>query len=209
MNIKETIVVEGRDDTAAIKRSVDALTIETHGFGIRPETWELIAKAYETTGIIVFTDPDHAGDQIRSRILERFPEAAEAFLDCADAEKDGDIGIENASPEAIRAALEKVHRKGCSTCGTGQAVVGDVAGPSPAGAGAEGLPDSAAAAEFTAEDMFRWGLTGRENSGRLRRALGRELGIGQATAKTFLARLNKFGIDRATIEEKLAGLAGK
>ena len=54
--IKEIVVVEGRDDTAAIKRSVDALTIETHGYGIRQETWDLIAKAYETVGIIVFTD---------------------------------------------------------------------------------------------------------------------------------------------------------
>lgn len=61
MKIKETIIVEGRDDTAAIKRSVDALTIETHGYGIRQETWELIARAEAGTGIIVFTDPDHAG----------------------------------------------------------------------------------------------------------------------------------------------------
>ena len=33
--IEEIIVVEGRDDTAAIRRAVDAVTIETHGFGIR------------------------------------------------------------------------------------------------------------------------------------------------------------------------------
>ena len=77
--IKEIVVVEGRDDTAAIKRSVDALTIETHGYGIRQETWDLIAKAYETVGIIVFTDPDHAGEQIRRRIMERFPMPAKHF----------------------------------------------------------------------------------------------------------------------------------
>ncbi|MBR5489075.1 MAG: ribonuclease M5, partial [Firmicutes bacterium] len=46
MIVKEIIVVEGRDDTAAIKRAVDANTIETHGFGIRKETWDLIEKAY-------------------------------------------------------------------------------------------------------------------------------------------------------------------
>ncbi len=32
MIIKEAIIVEGRDDTAAINRAVSALTIETHGF---------------------------------------------------------------------------------------------------------------------------------------------------------------------------------
>ena len=103
--IEEIIVVEGRDDTAAIRCAVDAVTIETHGFGIREETWDLIDKAYQTKGIIVFTDPDTAGEQIRRRILERFPEAKEAFLDQALAAKAGDIGIENASPEAIQEAL--------------------------------------------------------------------------------------------------------
>ena len=60
--IEEVIVVEGRDDTAAVKRAIDGLTLETHGFGIRRETWALIEKAYRETGIIIFTDPDYAGD---------------------------------------------------------------------------------------------------------------------------------------------------
>ena len=64
MIVKEIIVVEGRDDTAAIKRAVDANTIETHGFGIRKETWDLIEKAYNEKGIIIFTDPDFAGNEI-------------------------------------------------------------------------------------------------------------------------------------------------
>ena len=79
--IEEIIVVEGRDDTAAVRRAVDAVTIETHGYGIRGETWEMIETAYKSRGIIVFTDPDTAGEQIRRRILERFPGAKEAFLD--------------------------------------------------------------------------------------------------------------------------------
>jgi ribonuclease M5 len=45
--IKEIIVVEGRDDEAAVKRAVDAETIATHGFGIRAETLARIAKAYQ------------------------------------------------------------------------------------------------------------------------------------------------------------------
>ena len=104
--IDEIIIVEGRDDTAAIRRSVDAVTIETHGYGIRPSTWEVIDKAYESKGIIIFTDPDTAGEQIRRRLAERYPEAKHAFLDRGLAEKDGDIGIENASPESIREAAK-------------------------------------------------------------------------------------------------------
>ena len=46
IKVNEVIIVEGRDDTAAVKQAADGLIIETHGFGIRRQTWELIEKAY-------------------------------------------------------------------------------------------------------------------------------------------------------------------
>ena len=45
LKIKEAVIVEGRDDTINLSRAVDCLTIETHGFGIKDETVELIEKA--------------------------------------------------------------------------------------------------------------------------------------------------------------------
>lgn len=105
--IREILVVEGRDDTAAIKKSVDAITIETHGYGITNKTWKLIEEAYNGPGIIVFTDPDHAGEQIRRRIMEKFPEARQAFLDRKAATKKGDIGIETQTRKASEKLFEK------------------------------------------------------------------------------------------------------
>lgn len=172
MKIKEVIVVEGRDDTSAVKKSVEAITIETHGYGINDKTWNLIEKAYKGPGIIVFTDPDHAGEQIRKRIMQRFPDAKEAFLDIRAASKDGDIGIENASGENIRQALSKAR---CSV--------------------------SSKKEEFSMEDMLKAGLAGRENSSERRRILGRTLGIGYGNVRTFLQRLNKFGIEREAFEK--------
>ena len=61
MKIKEVIVVEGRDDQAALSRAAECFTIATHGFGIRKETLDLIEKAYNEQGIIIFTDPDFPG----------------------------------------------------------------------------------------------------------------------------------------------------
>jgi len=173
--ISEIIIVEGRDDTAAVRRAVDAVTIETHGYGIRPSTWEVIDKAYESKGIIIFTDPDTAGEQIRRRLADRYPEAKHAFLDRGLAEKDGDIGIENASPESIRAALEKAR---CSA----SASDGEL---------------------FTPADMFRWGLVGTPSAAEHRRMVGDRLGIGMAGSKTFLRRLNYFGVSREEIEQAL------
>lgn len=174
MKIKEIIVVEGRDDTAAIQKSVDAVTIETHGYGITKDTWKLLEKAYQEKGIIVFTDPDHAGEQIRRRILEKFPNAKEAFLDRKDAQRDGDIGIENAAPESIRKALEKARYS------------------------IEQDTDV-----FTMEDLRRAGLTGNAEAAGRRQKLGKVLGIGWGNSKRFLQKLNKFGITKAELDKAL------
>ena len=180
--IEQIIVVEGRDDTAAILRSVDAVTIETHGYGIRPSTWNVIDKAYETAGIIIFTDPDTAGEQIRCRLAERYPKAEHAFLDRSLAEKDGDIGIENASPESIREALAKAH-----TPVSADRIV----------------QETGSAGTFTRDDLFRWGLDGVPGAARRRQEVGNRLGIGMASSKTFLRRLNHFGISREEVETAL------
>ena len=163
--IREILVVEGRDDTAAIKKSVDAITIETHGYGITNKTWKLMEEAYKGPGIIVFTDPDHAGEQIRRRIMARYPDAGQAFLDRDLAEKAGDIGIENASPQAIRDALSKA-RYTVEESDNG----------------------------FTMDDMVAAGLTGQADSAQRRKTVGKILGIGYGNTGTFLKRLNKFNI---------------
>lgn len=174
MKIKETIVVEGRDDTTAVRAAVDCLTVETHGYGIRPRTWELIDRAYNTTGIIIFTDPDHAGNQIRKRVKDRYPDAKEAFLPRDLAEKDGDIGIENASPESIKVALSKA--RCCQIGGEGS---------------------------LTMSDLDRWGLCGGDGASQKRERLSKILGIGHANGKTLLRRLNAFGITGREIESAI------
>ena len=184
--IAETIIVEGRDDTNSIKRAVAAETIETHGFGIRRETWELIDKAYRTTGIIVFTDPDHAGETIRKRILDKYPDALEAFLDQESARAGDDIGIENAAPEAVREALAKVHRAASAEGGAGSSAAGS----------ADNTAGGAAAERFSMADLQEAGLIGTESAQAGRQAVGKTLGIGYGNAKAFLRKLNHYGISR-------------
>jgi len=186
MIINETIVVEGRDDTAAIKRAVAAHTIETHGFGISAQTWQLLQKAYDTTGIIIFTDPDFAGEQIRRRITARFPNAGQAYLDRQDASAGGDIGIENGSPEEIRTALSKFHR------------------PRPTQPGQqapEGLPDQKN--PFTREDLIAAGMWGGSGAAQRRSAVGKALGIGYGNCHGFLRKLNHFMISKEEFNEAI------
>lgn len=177
IKIEEIIVVEGRDDTAAIKRAVTAQTIETHGFGMNEEMWKRIDRAYKSCGVVLFTDPDRAGENIRRKIKERYPLCKEAFLPRREAVKKGNLGIENAAPEAIVEALLKTRSIKSA-----------------------GLPDEDAEEKgerlFTVRDMDLNGLSSGKGSRKKREKIGEMLGIGYGNAKTFLSKLNGYGVTR-------------
>ncbi|MBB5149496.1 MULTISPECIES: ribonuclease M5 [Ureibacillus] len=111
MEIKEIIVVEGKDDTIAIQRAVKADTIETNGSAISEETLLRIQHAHEKRGVIVFTDPDYPGRRIRAIIEERIPGVKHAFLskEKCIAKNGKGLGIEHASDDDIRQALKNVY----------------------------------------------------------------------------------------------------
>jgi len=179
--IKEIIVVEGKDDTAALKRACICTTLETHGFGVTSETFSLLDRAYRETGLVIFTDPDHAGEFLRRRLASRYPQAKHAFLTKEEATdtSDGDIGIENAQPEAIMRALENAR---CL------------------------LEEIPKAPVFDRQDLFDSGLDGVRDSSRKRQEVGKILGIGYGNSRAFLDKLNKFKITREEFNEALRTL---
>lgn len=172
--IKETIVVEGKDDKSAVLAAVDANVICTSGYGLNDRIISLIEAAYKETGIVILTDPDHAGRKIRERLTELFPAAKQAYLTRSQSIKDGDIGIENAAPEDILNALEAAEVSGGDT-GT----------------------------LITMDDLYDLGLAGDPGSARKREKAGAVLGIGYANTKTYLKRLRFMGITRERLEEAI------
>ncbi len=106
--IKEVIVVEGKTDTAVIKKLFDADTIETNGLAIDDKTLDLIEQANLKRGVIVLTDPDYPGMRIRNIIIERIPNIKQAFVDKKDAIGEKKLGIAEAREEAIIEALKNV-----------------------------------------------------------------------------------------------------
>ena len=174
LKIKEAIVVEGRDDTAALKKAVDAFIIETHGFGISRNTWDLLAKAYEEKGLIIMTDPDFAGEEIRKKISAKFPNSKHVFMPRKKAVRKGDIGIENAVPEDIVSALKKI-----------------------------AFTQDEGREEFSMKDMEDAVLSGGPGAKERREALGAVLGIGYGNSSCFLKKLNRFGITRQQFEKGL------
>ncbi|MCQ2363582.1 MAG: ribonuclease M5 [Acidaminococcaceae bacterium] len=165
--LKEVLIVEGKMDTLAVRRALEADTIETGGFTLSENTLNNIAAAYRKRGIIILTDPDGAGERIRRFLTERFPHAGQAFVPKIEATANNDVGIEQASPEAILLALSKVRHSTIT--------------PSK---------------EFTTKDLLDNGLNGGPAASQRRAKIGAALGVGYANAKKFLERLNRYGITR-------------
>ena len=170
-------MVEGRDDITAVKRALDAEVLAVGGFGINRSVIDKIKEAQKRQGVIILTDPDFAGDKIRSIITKRVPGVKHAYISQAEGTKDGDIGVENASPETIIRAIKK------AKCEIKDKVI-----------------------TFTITDMMNYGLVGDKKSSLKRDKLGKELGIGYANSARFLSRLNNFGIEKKEFLEALASM---
>lgn len=168
-SIKEVIVVEGRDDETAVKQAVNAEIIITRGFGINKNIFEKIKFAKDKCGVIILTDPDHAGEQIRDRIDKQIPGCKHAYIPRDEATLKDNIGVENANPESIIEALKKSKAE-----------------------------TEIVIERFKQSDLVSNYLILTENASERRDKLGKILGIGYGNAKTFLKRLNKYGI---TVEE--------
>lgn len=175
--IKEIIVVEGKADISAVKRAVEAQVISTSGLGINDNIINVIKKASKNRGIIILTDPDYPGKKIRNILSSEIGNCKHAFIPRNKANKNGDIGVENASPEEIREAIRN--------------------------AKAEILD---AKAEFTKSDMIYYDLVGNDNASKRRGLIGDIIGIGYCSAKQFLKRLNSFGITREQLEEAIKSI---
>ena len=172
--LKEVLIVEGKADIIAVKRAVEADCITTGGFHFTNRTLKNIAAAYEKRGIIILTDPDSAGENIRNFLSKKFPNAKHAYIPRDEATADNDVGVEQASPESIRKALSKVRTLEINP-----------------------------RAEFTAAEMVTFKLSGGADSSKLRDKVGAILGIGYGNVKTFVRRLNNYGITRAEFLEAL------
>lgn len=173
--IREIIVVEGRDDTVAVRRAVEAETIETGGSAIGDSVLKRIEMAQQRRGVIIFTDPDHAGERIRKIVSARVPGCKHAFLTREEATRKANIGVENASPEAIARALAQVRT--------------------------EMAPDEAAEPEITMERLMAAGLLVHPQAAARRLEMGKLLGIGYCNGKQFYKRCRVFRIGREEFAE--------
>lgn len=175
--IKETIVVEGKDDISNVKSAVDCEVIATGGYYFSKKFIHELKNIQRRNGIIIFTDPDYAGNRIRQKIKESIPDAKEAFLDRQSALKNGDVGVENASKEDIIRALKEAR---CERIDRIE--------------------------EFKIDDLLRNNLINSNDAKERRIMLCKNLSIGYCNGKQLLNRLNAFMIKREEFEKALKNI---
>lgn len=173
-------MVEGRYDKNALKQAVDAVVLETRGFGVfrDEELRALLRRLADKRGIIVLTDSDSAGFLIRNHLKGILPpgRVKHAFIpDIPGKERrkragsaEGKLGVEGMSPEALIKAL----------LDAGATVAGEHCEETPRGG-------------ITKADMFALGLSGSPDSAQRRAKLLKKLALPEhMTANALLETLN-------------------
>lgn len=178
-SVKEVIVVEGRYDKNTLSQVVDAVIIETSGFGIfnDAQKQKLLRTMAQARGLVVLTDSDGAGFVIRNFIKGCVDPACVKHAYIPDVygkerrkaapSKEGKLGVEGMRPQVLLDALIR------------------------AGATVDARPAAESAARITKADMYKCGLSGGTGSREKRAALIKRLDLPEKlSADALLGVLN-------------------
>lgn len=178
-----TIIVEGKYDKIRLSALTDALIVTTEGFGIfsDKEKQTYIRTLAKKTGLLILTDSDAAGFQIRNfiRNIARDADIVNVYIpDVFGKErrkeapsKEGKLGVEGMDTATLTRALEN--------SGWFSASGSDCTAP-----------------PITTADLYIAGLTGKPDAAERRRQLLRNCGLpARLSGNTMLKTLNTF-LDR-------------
>lgn len=113
IKINEAVIVEGKYDKIKLSNILDALIIETNGFGIYKdkERRDFIRRLAKERGLIILTDSDHSGFQIRNFIANCAKGGSVKHLYIPDVygkerrkeqpSKEGKLGVEGISDDIL------------------------------------------------------------------------------------------------------------
>ncbi len=175
IKIKQAIIVEGKYDKIRLSSLVDAVIIPTGGFAIYKdkEKQELIRTLAARNGVIILTDSDSAGFQIRSHLrnIVKQGEIINVYIPDvfgkerrkAQPSKQGKLGVEGMTTEALLDAFRKA------------GIIADEAHPK--------------SEPITKADLMDMGLIGGENSAIMRAELQRSLGLPELLSANMLIEI--------------------
>ena len=122
-------------------------------------------------GVIIFTDPDHPGESIRTQINQKVKGCKNAFVPKEMAKTEKKVGVEHASKEVLEEAL-----RNCVTFDQNEPTM-------------------------TMQQFQELGLSGKDNSAQLREVVSKHFRLGHCNAKTLYKRLCMAQITFEEVEE--------
>jgi ribonuclease M5 len=195
LKLDRAVVVEGKYDKIKLSAIVDGVILVTNGFGIYrdKELCKLIRFYAEKSGLVIITDSDRAGRQIRSHIKSIVPkEFHENIANIhipqihgkekrkSQPSKEGTLGVEGISADILRSLLEKYKLS------------------------AESVSRADEHERITKNDMYMLGLSGRPDSSLTRRRLAEKMGFPDGLSASALLDLLNTVSTKQEIEDTLA-----
>lgn len=171
--IKELIVVEGKTDIDFLSSFLEADFYSVNGSAINEEDLKFLEQANNERGILILTDPDFPGQQIRNIINARIKGAKNSFVAKEVSIKNHKVGVAESTKEEVLKAI-----KNSITYKEDKNV-------------------------FSKTDLYNLKLSGHECSQESRNKLTNKLNIGYSNSKQLLVKLNSIGISYKEVEEIL------
>ncbi len=121
IKVNQAVIVEGKYDKIKLSNILDALIIETNGFHIfkDKEKRDSIKRLADERGLIILTDSDHSGFQIRnfvsmgidkSKITNLYiPDVYGKEKRKAKPSKEGKLGVEGINDSVLKDLFEKAN----------------------------------------------------------------------------------------------------
>ncbi|MCD4827654.1 MAG: ribonuclease M5 [Acholeplasmataceae bacterium] len=173
----KVFVVEGRNDFSRLKQLYpDIFILTTNGSAILDSTLDALIELDKTHDIILFLDPDYAGERIRKILSKKLKNIFHAFIeqDKAYSKNRKKIGVEHAKKEDIELALNHIK-----------------------------MTHEISHSDIDMHFLYESKLIGQKDSKKLRVYLSNELHLGHVNGKTLLDRLIQFNINKKQVLEVL------
>lgn len=166
LELHALLVVEGTSDVQKLMPFVDAEFVVTNGSALSKETISFIQEAKRRgRDVIVMTDPDFPGEQIRRKLDQSVAGLTHIFLDKQFAIAKNKVGVAQAKIDYL---LQSITHKMSAKPPQKQTI--------------------------TMNDLQALGLIGDDKSSILRKKVLEHFHLGHANVKTMLKRLNFLGI---------------
>ncbi len=178
--ISDLIVVEGKSDIDFLSSFLDADFYKVNGSAINEKDIKYLKEVIKKRDIIVLTDPDYPGLQIRNKINKEIPEVKNAYVRKEVSIKHHKVGVAESTKEEVLNSLKNIksnenHKKG----------------------------------NLSVNDLYDLGLSGIENSKELRKLVCERLNIGFNNTKRMLEKINLLNISKSEIEEIIKDVNSK